>query len=86
MIEPRESALAYTREQNMRRPEFLSVLAAAAAWPAGGRAQSIPRLCFLTFDPGTLKSTRFAAFFQALQELVYRRRTEYNDRLFVRRG
>jgi putative ABC transport system substrate-binding protein len=31
----------------------------------------MPRLCFLTFDPGTLKSTRFAAFFQTLRELGF---------------
>ena len=37
---------------------------------AAGR---IPRLCFLTFDPGTLRSrsTRFDAFFQGLRDLGY---------------
>jgi putative tryptophan/tyrosine transport system substrate-binding protein len=74
MIEQRESAVAYTRERNMRRREFLSMLGTAAALPAGAQAQKakrMPRLCFLTFDPGTLKSTRFAAFFQTLRELGY---------------
>src|SRR3989442_11678125 len=31
----------------------------------------IPRLCFLTFDPGTLESTRFGAFFGGLRDLAY---------------
>ena len=37
------------------------------------RAGKIPRLCFLTFDPGTAQSpsTRFEAFFQGLRELGY---------------
>ena len=57
----------------MRRGEFVALLAgAAAAWPSTLRAQpsrTIPRLCFLTFDPGTLQTTRFGAFFQALSGL-----------------
>src|SRR5436190_20670361 len=40
-----------------------------------GEAQQtkIPRLCFLTFDPGTLRtrSPRFDGFFQGLQDLGY---------------
>jgi ABC-type uncharacterized transport system substrate-binding protein len=34
---------------------------------------NIPRLCFLTFDPGTLRtrSPRFDGFFQGLQDLGY---------------
>ena len=42
--------------------------------PLVGEAQqpkNIPRLCFLTFDPGTLRSTRFDAFFQGLRDLGY---------------
>jgi putative ABC transport system substrate-binding protein len=31
----------------------------------------MPRLCFLTFDPGTLQSNRFEAFFQGLRDLGY---------------
>ena len=34
-------------------------------------ARRIPRLCFLTFDPGTPQSSRFAPFFQALRDLGY---------------
>jgi len=35
------------------------------------QAGKIPRLCFLTFDPGTLQSNRFSPFFQALRDLGY---------------
>jgi putative ABC transport system substrate-binding protein len=50
----------------------LSLLAAslaAEAQPAG----RIPRLCFLTFDPGTAQSPspRFDGFFQGLRDLGY---------------
>ena len=59
----------------MRRRAFLSLLGGATAWPvlAGAQHQHIPRLCFLTFDPGTLRtrSSRFDAFFQGLQNLGY---------------
>ena len=59
----------------MRRRAFLSLLGGAAAWPvlAGAQHQHIPQLCFLTFDPGTLRtrSSRFEAFFQGLQNLGY---------------
>jgi len=43
-------------------------------WPVAARAQAprhIPRPCFLTFDPGTLQSNRFDAFFQGLRDLGY---------------
>jgi putative ABC transport system substrate-binding protein len=61
----------------MQRREFIRLLGgAAAAWPLAAGAQQlkkIPRLCFLTFDPGTLlsRSPRFDAFFEGLRDLGY---------------
>src|SRR5262245_45078007 len=59
----------------MKRRNFVALLgSAAAAGPLAAHAQqskNIPRLCFLTFDPGTLQTTRFDAFFQALRGLGY---------------
>src|SRR5215470_11535420 len=58
----------------MRRREFITLLGGAAAWPLAARAQqpkNLPRLCFLTFDPSTLQSNRFDAFFQGLRDLGY---------------
>ena len=60
----------------MKRRVFITLIGgAAAAWPMAARAQQkpIPRLCFLTFDPGTLRtrSPRFDGFFQGLQDLGY---------------
>ncbi len=49
-------------------------LAVVLAMPLATEAQParrIPRLCFLTFDPGTPQSSRFAPFFQALRDLGY---------------
>jgi ABC-type uncharacterized transport system substrate-binding protein len=59
----------------MLRVALLAMLALLAA-PLVGEGQQpkkIPRLCFLTFDPGTLlsRSTRFDAFFQGLRDLGY---------------
>jgi putative ABC transport system substrate-binding protein len=51
----------------------LSLLAVASIGLARAQQQpSIPRLCFLTFDPGTLqtRSPRFDGFFQGLGHLV----------------
>jgi putative ABC transport system substrate-binding protein len=59
----------------MRRREFIALLGGSTvAWPLAARAQQskkIPRLCFLTFDPGTPQTTRFQPFFQALHDLGY---------------
>jgi putative ABC transport system substrate-binding protein len=59
----------------MKRREFITLIGGVAAtWPLGARAQApknIPRLCFLTFDPGTLQSNRFEPFFQGLRDLGY---------------
>jgi putative tryptophan/tyrosine transport system substrate-binding protein len=46
---------------------MLAMPLAAAAQPA----RRIPRLCFLTFDPGTPQSSRFTPFFQGLRDLGY---------------
>ena len=60
---------------SIRRRDVNTLAAGAAtAWPLAARAQQskkMPRLCFLTFDPGTLESTRFKPFFQALRDLGY---------------
>jgi putative ABC transport system substrate-binding protein len=61
------------------RRRFIALLASAAAascasWPLAAHAQApkkIPRMCILTFDPGTLQSNRFGAFFQGLRDLGY---------------
>src|SRR2546422_6587647 len=43
----------------------------AVSLPAEAQPRKIPRLCFLTFDPGTPQSTRFTPFFQGLRDLGY---------------
>ena len=60
----------------MQRRAFIRVACGALAWPVCAAAQPvkrIPRLCFLTFDPGTPQSPakRFEAFFERLHELGY---------------
>lgn len=58
----------------MRRRDAIAMLGGvAAAWPLALRAQprKIPRLCFLTFDPGSLQSTRYGAFFEGLRDLGF---------------
>jgi len=61
----------------MERRTFLGVVAGGLlASPLAAEAQRagrLPKLCFLTFDPGTTRSPspRFPAFFQGLQDLGY---------------
>jgi|SRR5580700_5331053 putative ABC transport system substrate-binding protein len=57
----------------MRRRGFIiTVFGGAAIWPLVAHAQSkLPRLCFLTFDPAMLASSRFEPFFQGLRDLSY---------------
>jgi putative tryptophan/tyrosine transport system substrate-binding protein len=64
----------------MKRRYFTIGLGVSAAiqpllpWQAHAQQSTkVPRLCFLTFDPGTLRtrSPRFDAFFQGLEHLGY---------------
>src|SRR4051794_9981045 len=60
----------------MTRCEFITLMGRAAAWPLvvalpAGAAQKLPRLCVVTFDPGTLQTNRFGAFFNELSDLGY---------------
>jgi putative tryptophan/tyrosine transport system substrate-binding protein len=59
----------------MLRLSFFVMIAllAASAVGEGQPSKTIPRLCFLTLEPGTLqtRSPRFDAFFQTLRELGY---------------
>src|SRR5215475_1105281 len=60
----------------MRRRAFIAVACGVLAWPLCAVAQPVkrvPRLCFLTFDPGTPQSPakRFEGFFERLRELGY---------------
>jgi putative tryptophan/tyrosine transport system substrate-binding protein len=60
----------------LRRRTFIAVASGALAWSVCSVAQpvkKVPRLCFLTFDPGTPQSPakRFGAFFERLRELGY---------------
>jgi hypothetical protein len=56
------------------RRTFLSGPLALLAAPLAAQAQpagKVPRLCFLTFDPGTPQASRFGPFFQGLRDLGY---------------
>jgi putative ABC transport system substrate-binding protein len=60
----------------MNRRTFLRTFSwslLAAPFVAEAQPRRIPRLCFITFDPGTPEapSPRFAGFFQRLRELGY---------------
>ncbi len=58
----------------MPRRTFLGAMAGgllAVPLPAEAQPRKIPRLCFLTFDPGTPQSTRFTPFFRGLRDLGY---------------
>jgi putative tryptophan/tyrosine transport system substrate-binding protein len=58
----------------LKRREFITMIGGAATWPFAGRAQQpkkIPRLCFITFDPASLRSSQYEGFFQGLRDLGY---------------
>jgi len=60
----------------MRRRELITIMSGTAAWPLvvtlpAGAAQQMPRLCVVTFDPGTLQTNRFGVFFNELRDLGY---------------
>ena len=57
----------------MPRLAFLGMLALPAVplVAQGQQPKWIPRLCFLTFDPDTSRSTRWGAFFEGLHDLGY---------------
>src|SRR6266849_8758221 len=58
----------------MERRTFMAMVSGGLLTaPLAAEAQpgKIPRLCFLTFDPGTPQSSRFDVFFQGLRDLGY---------------
>jgi putative tryptophan/tyrosine transport system substrate-binding protein len=60
----------------VRRREFIAIAFGVLGCSLSARAQPakrLPRLCFLTFDPGTAQAPtkRFEAFFERLRELGY---------------
>lgn len=58
----------------MKRRDLVTALIALGALPLAAMAQQakkVPRLCFLTFDPGTLRANRYGAFFEGLRQLGY---------------
>src|SRR5262245_41696252 len=58
----------------IRLASLVASLSLSATLPGAAQpSQKIPRLCFLTFDPGSAQapSRRFAGFFDSLRELGY---------------
>ena len=56
-----------------RRRDFLVLLGAMITTQRAFAQKTVPRLCFLTFDPGTAEAPteRFKGFFERLRELGY---------------
>ena len=67
------NASSFPEVGRMTRREFIALFGSVVAAPLTARAQQsgakVPRLCFLTFDPGTPKASRFDPFFQGLLDL-----------------
>ncbi len=69
-----EGTVGRMRHVGVMRLGALFLALAVFALPLATEAQParrIPRLCFLTFDPGTSQSSRFNPFFQGLRDLGY---------------
>jgi putative ABC transport system substrate-binding protein len=68
-----EGAMGRMRHVGVMRLGALFLALVVFALPLATEAQParIPRLCFLTFDPGTPQSSRFNPFFQSLRDLGY---------------
>ena len=69
-----EGAVGRMRHVGVMRLGALFLALVVFALPLATEAQPagrIPRLCFLTFDPGTPQSSRFISFFQGLRDLSY---------------
>src|SRR5262245_66065237 len=69
-----EGGVGRMRRGGLMRLGALFVALVVFALPFATQAQPAkrtPRLCFLTFDPGTPQSSRFSPFFQGLRDLGY---------------
>jgi putative ABC transport system substrate-binding protein len=69
-----EGAVGRMRHVDVMRLGAVFLALVVFALPLAAEAQPatrIPRLCFLTFDPGTPQSSRFDPFFQGLRDLGY---------------
>jgi putative ABC transport system substrate-binding protein len=64
---------AGARPAKMLRFALIAMLALVAAplLAEGQQPNKVPRLCFLTFDPESSRSTRFGGFFDGLRDLGY---------------